>query len=79
MTVEEWGRKLKLTYVPSMVFFNNSKEVFRTEGWLRTFHVQSAMEYVETGAYLEEKEFQRYVDNRADQMYEQGIKVDLMK
>jgi thioredoxin-related protein len=78
-TVEEWGRKLKLTYVPSMVFFINGEDVFRTEGWLRTFHVQSAMEYVETGAYMEEKEFQRYVDNRADQMYKQGIKVDLMK
>jgi thioredoxin-related protein len=78
-TVEEWGRELKITYVPSMVFFVGGKEVFRTEGWLRTFHVQSALDYVSSGEYRNEKEFQRYVEHRADALRKQSIEVDLMK
>ena len=63
-----------------MVFFDaDGDEVFRGEGWLRTFHVQSSMEYVVHGAYLKEKEFQRFVEHRADEMRKQGIEVDLLK
>ena len=80
MTAEEWGKSLNLTYVPTMLFFDASGlEVFRTEGWLRTFHVQSSMEYVLNKEYLHEKEFQRYVEERASKLREQGIEVDLLK
>jgi len=79
-TVESWGKELKLTYVPSMVFFDaEGAEVFRAEGWLRTFHVQSSMEYVANKTYLKEKEFQRFVEARAAKLREQGIEVDLLK
>jgi thioredoxin-related protein len=79
-TAENWGKQLNLTYVPSMMFFDeNGEEVFRTEGWLRTFHVQSSMEYVSGKAYLQEKEFQRFVEARASRLREQGIEVDLLK
>jgi hypothetical protein len=37
------------------------------------------MEYVASGAYQHETEFQRFVDERADAMRAQGIEVDLMK
>ncbi len=79
-TAEDWGRELKLTYVPSMLFFDTKgAEVFRAEGWLRTFHVQSSLEYVSSKSYLKEKEFQRYVDARASRLRKQGLEVDLMK
>jgi thioredoxin-related protein len=79
-TAESWGRQLNLTYVPSMVFFDaEGAEVFRTEGWLRTFHVQSSMEYVANKTYLQEKEFQRFVEARAAKLREQGIEVELLK
>jgi thioredoxin-related protein len=79
-TSEDWGRSLNLTYVPSMVFFDaEGVEVFRAEGWLRTFHVQSSLEYVASKSYLKEKEFQRYVEERASKLRMQGIDVDLMK
>jgi thioredoxin-related protein len=79
-TAEDWGRALNLTYVPSMVFFDDkSAEVFRAEGWLRTFHVQSSLEYVASKAYQQEKEFQRFVEARASKLRKQGIDVDLMK
>ena len=80
LTAESWGKQLNLTYIPSMVFFNTEgEEVFRTEGWLRTFHVQSSMEYVADKSYLKEKEFQRFVEHRADNLRKQGIEVDLLK
>lgn len=80
MTAEKWGRSLNLTYLPSMVFFDEGGlEVFRTEGWLRTFHIQSSMKYVLSNAYQNEKEFQRYVEERARILREQGIEVDLLK
>ena len=79
-TAEQWGKQLNLTYVPSMVFFDaKGSEVFRAEGWLRTFHVQSSLEYIANGHYLEEKEFQRFVEERAAKFREQGIEVDLMR
>ena len=79
-TAEDWGKELNLTYVPSMIFFDqDGNEVFRAEGWLRTFHVQSSMEYVSNKDYLKEKEFQRFVEARAARLREQGIEVDLLK
>jgi len=79
-TAENWGKELNLTYVPSMIFFDEKgDEVFRAEGWLRTFHVQSSMEYVSNKTYLNEKEFQRFVEARAAKLREQGIEVDLLK
>ena len=80
ISAKEWARKLKIQYAPSMVFFNTmGKEVFRTEAYLRPFHIQSALEYVSSGAYREQKEFQRYVQSRADAMRAQGIEVDIWK
>ena len=80
MTAKEWAREMNIQYVPSLVFFNTmGKEVFRTEAYLRPFHLQSALDYVSSGAYRNEKEFQRYVQSRADAMRAKGIEVDLWK
>ena len=78
-TAADWARELNVSYAPSMVYIDRGKEVFRTEGWLRTFHIQSGMDYVASGAYREQPEFQRYIDARADAMRARGIEVDLMK
>ncbi len=78
LPAREWVSQLGIQYAPSLVFFDDSgKEVFRTEAYLRPFHLQSAMEYVASGAYKKEPEFQRFVQERADHMREQGIEVDL--
>jgi thioredoxin-related protein len=75
----EWARELNLQYAPSLVFFDASgNEVFRTEAWLRSFHIQSAMDYVASGSYLEQPAFQRYLSARADALEAQGIHVDLL-
>ncbi len=78
LKVSDWIKKMGLQYTPSLLFFDDSgKEVFRTEAYLRPFHVQSAMEYVSSGAYKEQPEFQRFVQDRADHLREQGIEVDI--
>lgn len=80
MSAKAWAKQLGIQYAPSMVFFDDSgREVFRTEAYLRPFHLQSAMEYVASGAYRTQPEFQRYVQDRADHLREQGVDVDLWK
>ncbi len=80
LTAREWARRLNIQYTPSLLFFNTmGKEVFRTEAYLRPFHIQSALDYVSSGAYREEKEFQRFVQSRADALREGGSEVDIWK
>lgn len=79
VAVKDWARDLNIQYAPSLVYFDpQGNEVFRSDGYLRAFHVQSIMDYVSSGAYKEQPNFQRYIDNRAHDLREQGIEVDLM-
>ena len=80
LTSTEWAAKLKVSYAPSMLFFDRSgREVFRTEAYLRGFHTHAAMDYVLSGSYREQPSFQRYVQARADEFESRGIHVDLME
>lgn len=79
-TVRQWVKQLDVKYAPSLVFFDNQGvEVFRTDAYLKAFHTQTAMDYVASGAYKTQSNFQRYVDQRADHLREQGIEVNLME
>jgi thioredoxin-related protein len=79
VTAAAWARQLGIQYLPSLVMFDaNGKEVFRTEAYLRAFHIQSALDYVSSGAYLSQPNFQRYIQTRADALRAQGIHVDVM-
>lgn len=76
--INEWARELAVQYTPSMLFFDAAgREVFRSEAYLRPFHTQAALAYVATGAYRNQPEFQRFVQERADTMRGQGLEVDL--
>ncbi|WP_320416305.1 hypothetical protein [Candidatus Reidiella endopervernicosa] len=79
-TARNWAKQMNVQFTPSLLFFDSTgSETFRTEAYLRAFHVESAMLYVSSGAYNSEPEFQRFVQGRADQLHEQGIEVDLWK
>lgn len=79
-TAREWAKALNVNYAPAMIFFDASgKEVFRAEAYLKSFHVQSVLDYVASRAYRQYPEFQRFVEARADAMRAKGITVDLMK
>lgn len=80
LTAAQWANALNIGYTPSLVFFDQrGNEVFRTEAYLKSFHLQSALEYVATGAYLKQPEFQRYIEARAAKIRERGGKVELWK
>ena len=79
-TVRQWADALDIRYAPSMLIFDREgSEVFRTEAYLKAFHVHGALDYVLDGEYLREPEFQRYLQVRREEMEAKGIKVDLME
>ena len=78
-TAKELAQTLNVSYVPSMLFYDGNGEVIRTEAWLKSFHIQSVMDYVASGAYKTWPEFQRYISDRAERLEAQGVHVDLWK
>ena len=66
-SVRDWANELGIEYTPSLVFFDSAgQEVFRTEGYLKGFHIQGALDYVATGAYRWQPSFQRYLAARRE-------------
>ena len=79
-TAARWARDLNVLYAPSMLLFDaGGREVFRVEAYVRMFHLQSALDYVASGAYVQEPSFQRYIQARADAIRERGARVEIMK
>jgi thioredoxin-related protein len=80
LSARQWADDLGVQYMPSMIFFDaDGEEVFRTEAWLKTFHLHAVLDYVATGAYRHQTNFQRFVQRRADALREKGFEVDLMR
>jgi thioredoxin-related protein len=78
LPVRDWARRLGIQYAPTLVFFDQAgREVFRTEAYLRAFHVHGALDYVLSGAYREQAEFQRYLQDRRADFERRGINADL--
>lgn len=79
LKTKDWARELDIKYAPSLVFFDTAgSEVFRTEAYLRAFHVYGAIDYVVTGAYKAQPNFQRFLQHRTDALHARDFKVDLM-
>jgi thioredoxin-related protein len=73
-----WAKALGVGYVPAMVLFDaRGREAFRTEAYLRPFHLAGALEYVSSGAYTRERSFQRFLQDKAERMRHGGERVDL--
>jgi len=78
LTAEQWGRELRVAYTPTIVFFDTGgREIFRVEAYLRPFHLVSSFDYVASGAYRKEPNFQRYLQSRAEKIRAAGGRVDL--
>ena len=75
-TAYDWARRLNISYAPSLVFFDDTREVFRAEAYLQASHIASALAYVASGAYREEPSFQRFIQSRADAGQTAGEPVD---
>ena len=69
---------LRSDYVPALVFLEpQGREVFRTEAYLRPFHLAASLEYVASGAYAREPSFQRFLHAKTERMRSRGERVDL--
>jgi thioredoxin-related protein len=80
LAASSWARELKVDYTPTVVFFDDSnREVFRLEGYLRPFHLIGAFDYVAQGAYRTQPEFQRFLQNKAERLRDNGQAVDLWR
>ncbi len=76
----DWARSIGVFYTPSLVFFDSrGQEVFRIEGYLRPFHFSASLDYVASGAYREQPEFQRFIEARAAARRARGERIELMK
>ncbi|MEN8212948.1 MAG: thioredoxin fold domain-containing protein [Pseudomonadota bacterium] len=79
-TAREWAQKLGIQYAPSLLFFNSTgEEVFRSEGYLRAFHIHGVLDYVLSGAYKQYPEFQRFLQQRREDFEKRGLEIDLWK
>jgi len=80
LPARDWAGKIGVFYTPSLVFFDvGGREVFRVEGYLRPFHLASSLDYVASGAYRNQPEFQRFIETRAAALRAKGKSVELMK
>jgi thioredoxin-related protein len=87
-TMEEraLARKWGVNFTPTLLFFaadadvdgkpGNTVESARLPGYFKPFHFLSMFQYVDSGAYHDQP-FQRFLQDKAEKMREQGIEVDL--
>lgn len=78
LTPAKWAEKLKLSYYPSLVFFDEAGvQVMLMNAYFRNFHTQSVFAYVLEKGYLQEPSFQRYISARGEKLNEKGVDVDI--
>ena len=74
----DWARQQNISFVPALVFLDkNGKEQFRADGYLRKFHLSSVIDYVASGAYQHEPEFQRFLQERTEKLRVNGKAVNI--
>jgi thioredoxin-related protein len=77
-TEAQLARALEVAYTPSVLLFDGAgREVLRVEGYVRAHHLQSALDYVASGAYRAQPSFQRYLQERTERLRSQGADVRL--
>ncbi len=85
MSQQEYAEELGIQYTPTIYFYQQGhkgtehKPVFKAEAYLKSFHMQVLFDYVLQQAYLEQPEFQRYVQDYAEKLRSEGREVDLWK
>lgn len=87
-TEKKLARKYRVQFTPTLQFFpkqladDNQKpgheiEVWRLMGYWKPFHFQHTFVYVNERGYEQQPNFQRWLQNKAEQYQAQGIDVNL--
>lgn len=75
-TPEDWVKTLGVNYYPTLILLDETgKERFRVGGYVQSFHLATALEYVSSRGYEKFPEFQRFLNDRADRLRASGTKV----
>ena len=77
---KDWVRERKVQFIPTILFFDKSgNEVFRVDGYVKAFHLQSAFDYVLSKGYKKFPGFQPFLHDRADRLESEGAIIRIMK
>ncbi len=67
LAARDWSRELGINYTPTLLFLDaGGQEVFRTDSYIRPYHIATSLAYVATGAYQRQPEFQRFIQERIE-------------
>lgn len=79
-TASKWYEELKLTYKPAIVFYDKEGiEIIRKDAMFKEYHLLGILTYVISADYINQPNFQRYLEQKSDLLREQGITVDIWK
>lgn len=77
---KEFSALLKVQFTPTLLFLDEKgRIVLRVNGYYPPHRFMAALDYVASGAYLTEPDFQRFIQARGDAIRERGGRVDLMQ
>ena len=80
VTAKSLAKKLNISNSPSFIFFNEKgQDIFRIDAYMKSFHTQSVLDYISSGAYKTQSNFQRFIGQRADMLEAKGQHIDLMQ
>lgn len=75
LTARDWSKELGISYTPTLLFLDaKGREVFRTDAYIRPYHIGTSLAYVATGAYQRQPEFQRFIQERIEARRASGEK-----
>jgi thioredoxin-related protein len=60
-TARQWARDLGLFYAPSILFFDQQgREIIRVDSVVRFYRLRNVLNYITSGGYLVERDYQRW-------------------
>ena len=79
-TARDWAAALGVNYAPTIILFSpEGEEVIRLEAVFKRFHTLTAFDYVASGTWRQEPDFQRYLTDRADRIRASGQDVNIWR
>ncbi len=77
-TARQLAKQLDVKYAPTIVIFNEKgEEVIRSEAFFKVFHTRGLLQYVVSGSYQKQPNFQRYLSDLAHDIQATGKDVDI--
>jgi thioredoxin-related protein len=77
-TAEKWAQQLGLGFSPAIVFFDSQgKKIMAIDAMFKSFHILGVFDYVASGAYQSQPNFQRYLSERAERLLSTGEDVNI--